>query len=187
MVRAKKVILPLFIAGLMVFSIFGFAIVNSFSSPSQIDRIEYNGYSFTYDGTIWTTYNSNGDKIEFLFDPRFIVAVYTGDLIPKIFNHKKIYLSVDPDENLAQETQYFRQILQATANAQIVNSCPLDKTGCEQLPIKNCQDAILGEVLVLKLENGENSVQEGESCIALIGDSLYFAQIVEKIRLEALL
>ena len=122
-----------------------------------------------------------------MFDPRIIATVYTGEIIPKLFNHKKIYLSVDPTDDLTQETQYFRQILQAITNAQLVNSCPLDKIGCEQLPIKNCQDAIPGEVLVLKLENGENSVQEGESCIALIGDSLYFAQIIEKIRLEALL
>ena len=113
MVKSKKIILPLFIAGLMVFSIFGFAIVNSIGSGSQMDRVEYNGYSFTYDGTIWTTYKANGDRIEFLFDPRLIAAVYTGDIIPKLSNHKKIYLSVDPSEDLAQETQYFRQILQA--------------------------------------------------------------------------
>ena len=70
----------------------------------------------------------------------------------------------------------------------VTNACPHDEAGCEDLPLKDCPDAIQNEILVIKVEKGtENSIQEEESCIAIIGNEEYLTKITEKIRLGEIL
>lgn len=182
----KRLFMPLFIVFILVFSIFGI-VIGSFSSSNVSDKIEYEGYKFTFDGNRWFTFKDK-QRIESIFDPRELDYVYTGDLLNKIFNHKKIYLSMSPKVNLDVERNAFRQILASLTGVSVVNSCTVDEEGCEDLPLKDCQDSIFGEILVIKLEEGdEDSIQEEASCVAIIGDSGHLIRIIEKIRLGAIL
>ena len=176
--KKKKLFVPLFIAFLMVFSIFGI-VIGSFGNPASIsEKIDYNGYTFTFDGVSWYTYRDK-QRIETNFDPREIDKVYTGELLNKIFNHKKIYLTMSPKDKLAYEREIFRQILASLTGVPVANSCIIDEEGCENLPLKDCNDSILGEVLVIKLEvNEENTIQEDESCVAILGNSEHLIMVL---------
>ncbi|MEK6826208.1 MAG: hypothetical protein AABX08_02990 [Nanoarchaeota archaeon] len=180
----KKIVLPLFIVALMVFSIFG-VVIGSFSND-QIETFKFNGYRFTYDGTIWFTHINN-QRLEFTTDPRQLEGFYIGDIINKISNHNKVYLSVNPEDNIEQEKNIFIAILSGLFNKPIIRACPSDNQLCENLPLKDCSDSIPEKELVIKLEKGDNLIQEDVSCIAILGDRNYFVTVLEKIRLEVLL
>ena len=182
--QKRKLFLPLFIAFIMVFSIFG-VIIGSFSDTG-ISDIEYKGHTFKFDRDRWFTFIDE-QRIETFMDPRELELVYTGDLFNKIFNHQKIYLSVNPNDGLDQESQVYKQILSQITNKQVVIACPEDIEMCENLPVKNCQDSLPGQILVIKLETGANSLQEDQSCAAIIGDNTHIFTVLEKIRLEYLL
>ena len=184
MVNKKRLILPIFIISIMVFSVFG--VLLSSIGDNNANTIDYNGYAFVFDGNKWFTFKDK-QKIEFLFDPRELDVIDLGGLLNKVFNHKKIYLSMLPKENLDKEREFLRQIISSLTKNPVINSCPLDEEGCENLPLKGCKDSIINEVLVIKLENGETNMIEKDSCITLIADNYNFIRIIEKIRLEALL
>lgn len=184
-IKKKKLFLPLFVVFLMVFSIFG-AVIGSFSSDNFVEKIEYEGYDFTYDGTTWFTFKDK-QRVESTVDPRLLDRVYTGELANKLVNHKKIYLSMDPNVGLNVEREAFRRILIALTSSSVINACPSDIVGCEDLPLKDCKDSVESEVLVIKIEKGEPNIQEDASCVAIIGDSQHLIMVLEKIRLGALL
>ena len=103
----RKIILPIFIAAIMIFSTFGI-IFSSFADNSE--TFKYRDYRFTYDGQIWFTFKNN-QRIEFLTDPRELDNLYIGDIINKIFSYNKVYLTVEPDQNLSIEQQIFKNVL----------------------------------------------------------------------------
>jgi len=177
----KKLILPLFLALLMVLSTFGI-ILGSTSSKNK--SIDYGGYKFTFDGQRWFTFKDK-TRLEFLFDPKDLEDISTRSLMNKLSSYKKIYLSVNPEDNLQQETQFFRSTLVSLISKPINVACPNDNDLCSNLPIKDCKDSIQEEVFILKLSRRtNNSIQENESCITVGGDSTYFIKVLEKIRLE---
>lgn len=183
----KKIVLPLFIAGIMVFSVFGVIIDSLSSAPPSTQKINYKGYEFVFDGQLWSTVKEK-TKIEFLFNPNDIETVYTSNLIEKMGMHKKIYLVMSPKEQLAQEKERLRQIIAGIMRIPVVNACPQDEEGCENLPLKNCSDAVVNDIFIIKIEEGtENMIQEEGSCVAIIGNAEYLTKITEKIRLERLL
>ena len=183
----KKVVLPLFIAGIMVFSIFGVIIDSLSNTPPPTQKISYKGYEFIYDGQLWSTVKEK-TRIEFLFNPNEIETVYTASLIEKIAAHKKVYITMSQKEQLVQEKERLRQIIAGIMKIPVVNACPQDEEGCENLPLKSCSDALVNEVLIIKIEQGTNNmIQEEGSCIGLIGNAEYITKITEKIRLERLL
>ena len=183
----KNLFLPFFIIALMVFSTFG-VIIGSFSNNNvQNDEIVvYNGYEFTFDGTSWYTFKDK-ERIESFFKPDLLNAIDITSLYNKLFNHEKIYLTVEPDIGLGEETQFFKSLLGSITGHSVVIACPQEDTTCTNLPLKDCPDAVPDEILVIKLLNGSNMIQEEQSCVAVLGDSQYIRIIIEKIRLEYLL
>ena len=181
----SKLILPLFIIVLMVFSTFGI-LIGGTGSQTDPQKIEYRGYEFKLgDNNKWYIYK-DGQKLEFLYDPLTLEKVYTGDLFNKIFSHKKTYLSVNPNEAPAREIEFFRSVSSYITNKPFILSCFGDFKGCENLPLKDCKDSIVNEVLVIKLVSGQEAFQEEGSCIGIIGNAETFIKVAEKIRLEYL-
>src|SRR3989344_186765 len=146
-----KVLFPLFIVGIMVLSTFG-VVLSSFTS-NNIESIKYKQYKFTHDSNIWFTYKGN-QRIEFITDPRELDSVYIGDIITKLVTHPKIYVSINPDNNLDVERQIFKETVSQLLKIPIIAACSKDHESCSNLPIKNCNDSVLNQVLVIKLEPG---------------------------------
>ena len=180
----KKVILPLFIISLLVLSTFG--IIFSSFATNNTEKIKYNGYRFTNDGNIWFTYKEN-QRIEFITDPRELDLIDIGALTQKLSTHQKIYISMNSYQNLNQEMQSFRIILNQLFQIPVVGACTQDNDLCKDLPIKDCRDAIPSQVLVIKLGEGNNKFEEDKSCITITGKRDYIIKILEKLKLEVLL
>ncbi len=72
-------------------------------------------------------------------------------------------------------------------NIPVVRACPKDEKGCEELQVIDCNNAKVNEVLVIKIDEGNNIIQEDEGCVAITGDVEHFLKVAEKIKLEALL
>ena len=184
--RLGKSLLPIFIIVLMVFSTFGIIIGGTSRSQTDPQKIEYKEYEFKLDSNNkWYTYK-DGQKLEFLYDPLTLENVYTGDLFNKIFSHKKTYLSVNPNEAPAREIEFFRSVSSSITNKPFILSCFSDFKGCETLPLKDCNDSIINEVLVINLVSGQEAFQEEGSCIGIVGNAETFIKVAEKIRLEYL-
>ncbi len=183
--RRRKIILPIFIALLMIFSIFGVVISSFGNSTDNTQKIDYNGYSFVFDGNIWFTFKDK-QKIEFNFDPRELDSFDIGKLNSLVYGNNKIYISFNPEENLENEANKLRSILSIITQKQVFLSCYEDNKGCEELPLKTCEDSREG-VLVIIIKNGEFNIEEDSGCIGIIGESLDFYKIIDKIRLGALL
>ncbi|MFH1591812.1 MAG: hypothetical protein ABIB47_00385 [Candidatus Woesearchaeota archaeon] len=180
----KKFILPIFIVGLMVFSIFG-VVIGSLSADNA-DSFKYKDYKFNYDGRTWFTFKDK-QRIEFSIDPRELDTISIGGLIDKLNSHNKIYLSVDPDQALDTEIQYFRTLITQMFQKPVINACPKENEDCKDLPLKDCPNAIPNQDLIIKLEKGDNLLEEEGSCITITGDRNYFIGVLEKTRLEMIL
>jgi len=179
----KKIILPIFIIAVMVFSTFGI-IFSSYSNNSE--SFKYKNYRFTYDGQSWSTFKNN-QRIEFLTDPRELDTLTIGDIINKLINHNKIYITIDYNQNLAVEQQFFKAILNQLFQKPIIYACTKEHEKCQDLPIKECQDPTPNQTLIINLQSGNNTINERESCIIIEGDRDYFIKVLEKIKLEMLL
>ena len=96
--------------------------------------------------------------------------------------HPKIYVSINPDNNLDVERQIFKETVSQLFKIPIIAACSKDHESCSNLPIKNCNDSVLNQVLVIKLEPGNNQIQEDPSCIAVLGNRDYIIKIIEELR-----
>jgi hypothetical protein len=174
----KKVILGIFIIFIMVSSGIGL-----FYGGTQDT-----GESFKYKGLkIISTQNGwivkgDGLKVTSLFNPESI-----EDLDVERFPYEdvnsagKIYISFNPNENLRVLLNEVNNVLiPGGINVQPVAACNVDVEGCENLPLKTCEDSAGAFVLEIKENEDVEEALVLDNCVKLEGSGIWMAQALDK-------
>ena len=171
--KNKKILISVFIAILMITSIAGFI---AFPQTKTIDEKKfYKDLEFTREGDRWTT-DANNQKISVLINPE---EIKEQDIKAKdLFSSQKIYISVNPKDNLGRISQELNNLFNLL-NKRIITSCYSDIPGCESLLIKTCKDATnLNKVIIIKIENNTN-IKYNPNCLEINGDEKEIVNIID--------
>ena len=147
--KNKKILISIFIAVLMTTSIAGYIFAPQ--SEDNTQKKKYNNLEFIREGERWTT-DINGRKISIFSDPGALSEQKTIS-ITNLNLAQKIYLSVNPTENLNRISAELNNFL-PLLTPRVITSCYVDIKECKSLPIKTCNDATnLNKVILIKIEN----------------------------------
>ena len=150
----KKVLMGLFIVGIMVFSIFGFVI----SYGSGQERLNYGDYKFTRT-QLGVQTKINGQKVLFNFFPTQVEDIPVDDQVKKLLKEtKSLSVTYDPEDEWAQamaEIQYYLEQALPELSDVYVERGLTDSTEYELDEIQ-CADAT-EKVPVLYLSHGETT------------------------------
>lgn len=184
----KKLILPIFLASTMVFSMFAIILSGSNDSEEEKGRFfEYGGYRFKNVGNIWTT-TVNGREIALRYSPEILESLFEDLDLSKfetILGYKKVYLSISPGDSVELPLQeFYFNMKQFIPN--LFLSCVKDGEGCEELPLKSCEDATEDFMVIILKEGSEEklSLTVIDDCITLEGKERDLLILVDKIILQ---
>ncbi len=163
--RHIKLYIGLFIAFIMVTSIFGF--VGSYQSEQE-PSFEYNGFTF-YQTNKGLYTKINGDKIFFYYEPQELEAINLPLTVRDIIiNSKALALTYDPASNFKKilgGIQYeFSSIMYNTAGM-IVQTGLTNNSGYK-VPQLSCSNST-SFVPVVLFKDGEDGYALEESCIII--------------------
>jgi hypothetical protein len=185
--KNKKILtgfIGLFIIGTMVFSIFGYSNTQH-SRSGESNFYDYNGHKFIQTQQGWLTYIEE-NPVSFYFGPREL-EYFNPEIDFKRNNLNyldKIYLSLHPNESLHPAAQEFTRFINFGTN--YVTSCSEDGQGCENLPIRTCENATdnIG-VIEFKFSN-ETKITTKNTCIKVEGSQQSIVMLTNKIALTEL-
>ena len=135
------------------------------------ESMEFNGLSFVQTDYGWQAYTSDETKVLITTSPDYLEeGIITVDF--SVFNsYNKVYYSVNPyDSTLSSALRDFQQnykVLVATNTA-----CFEDVEGCEDLPIKTCEDADETTGIIIFKEDDETVVSFENDCLTIQGKNL---------------
>jgi hypothetical protein len=188
----KKLFLPLFLASIMVFSAFAVVLSGYNSgSPDPTGSIEYKDALFLPQGGGWLA-TLSGRQLFIRYSPLELEVVHAEadfSSLHTLLTADKTYVSVTPGENVQVPLQEFYANLKPYLPALFL-ACTEDGGGCEELPLKTCEDAGDGvSVLLFKeaaegLEEDSFSLDEKEGCMVLTGTELSLTHYVDKFLLS---
>lgn len=176
----KKLILPLFICGILVLSTFG--IVFSDLGDDSGNTYVYNDIRFIKKGNLWS-FKHQEKEYKLLFGPKDLENVSLDINIYDIFNAGKIYVSVDPRENVGSAMNELISNIKSLLGVPIVGACRVDIEECNQFPLKTCNDASASEKIIV-IKPGESSVTYKDNCLVIEGDSITQVKYADKIILK---
>lgn len=176
MAKKTGIILVIFIIFIMVTSILGY-----FGGESE-EVVKYKDYKFVKVQNGWMGY-VNDKKVLLSNNPNELENISLGIKLKDLNSAKKIYLSLNPEDNVVLYN--FENILSLLTLAP-VRACNEDMPTCENLPLKTCNDAETNVKIILikkqeKLEYGYTN-----NCLYIKGNLNEIRKVLDKITLELL-
>ena len=179
----KKLILPLFLAGIMIFSVIGFALTYSQDDSS---KVEYNGHKFQQIDQGWVTYVED-QPILISQNPQYLSSVDLPEVSLALLNSaNKIYFTFNPTENLQNSLAYFDINVRPRIKSFVI-SCIEDSEPCANLPLKTCEDAELYEKIIQVNLANESSIAYKNNCLHIQGSKEEMPTIMDALILKLLL
>lgn len=161
--RFLTVLLGLFFIALMVFS------VVDLSLRSTEESVKYKGLTFKSTSQGWVTYLDNGQQLIFASDP----SKFSSETFPDISvlnAFQKVYISVTPT------TQEYKAMAELQRTFPLVPrtvvACTEDNSGCENMPLKTCEDASDTAAVLLLQESNDTVVSWENNCFRVQGKDL---------------
>ncbi|MEK6861858.1 MAG: hypothetical protein AABY07_07880 [Nanoarchaeota archaeon] len=175
----KKLILPIFIAAIMILSVFGVIIGNFAPSeePSQ-NILEYKSIKFTGTDFGWQAKINNVD-VTISNSPNDLEGINLGIQQDSFKELSKIYISRDPRKYIRNTDFLLQANLRQIVNVQI--ACNVDVEECKDLPLKTCKDANTNNVVIVIEESTEDKVNFKDSCLEIKGNSIFISKVVDKL------
>lgn len=159
----KKVLVTLFMAFIMVFSIF--AVV--FDRYTNVVKLKYNGYSFSQNGNLFAT-KINGNNVYFDNFPKNVEDInLSNDVVSRISNTKMLYITYDISQDTRQIMGKAQYDLQNALwqNFRIYAAASLMNESNYNLPVATCSNAT-ASVPVMELSySNETGVSLEGNCI----------------------
>ncbi|MBU2639693.1 MAG: hypothetical protein KKG75_03225 [Nanoarchaeota archaeon] len=177
-----KIILPLFLASLMILSIIGFSL-NS-TQTENISKVKFNGYNFQQTDQGWTAYKDN-QPILISQNPESLNLIIQPISLQEINSASKIYFTFNPEENL-QALYYFDINIRPKLKSFII-SCIKDSEQCSQLPLKTCKDASATDKIIQINLAEKSSLTYENNCLHIQGNDLEIQNLVDSLILKFLL
>jgi len=177
--KLKKLILPLFIIFIMVFSIFGY-----FSASNEtIEKEEYHGFSFVKSDQGWLTYKEDRPLL-IQTDPSLLESISEISIsLDELNTAQKIYLTFNPQEDIYRASNQLSIQLSSLINTPIVLACTEDVEECSNTPLKTCRDAT-NSVKVIQFKQSEIPKMSYENnCLSTEGDYQNALIFIDKLTL----
>ncbi len=166
----KKMWIGLFIAFIMVFSIFGFII--DFAIQPTTQKMEYGEYTFTSTKQGYRT-KVNGNEMLFLFFPGDLEYYTLTDETKQLLQAPVYTVTYDPNStiapNLAEAQYYLEQQLQ---NIKYIERALTNNTDTT-LPQKTCTDATTAQPVIELLEANVTTIVTEGTCIKVKSSDPY--------------
>lgn len=160
----KKMLMGLFIAFIMVFSIFGFVI--DFAVRPSVSKAEYGDFKFKIVGEQYIT-KINGKEHVFVFFPGDLEFIQVSDEVRKLLESPVLAVTYNPNSSIAQnlgEAQYYFELQLQDVKA--IERALTNNEGT-QLSQKSCGDASEAEPVILLQKADESGIVAKDSCIIL--------------------
>jgi len=187
--ESKKVLISLFLAFLIISSIAGFIV----SSPTNSNitgggRIQVGDYSFAQTNQGYITYVGE-DQVLISSDPRNI-QLYQGleeFTLERLNSASKVYLTLDPLDNLQSSFAYFDANIRPRLNKRITAACTADSPGCETLPLITCENATPANLVIQIDKANSTSLAFNNNCLLVQGNQVSLQLLFDSLILDLLL
>lgn len=159
----KQVIVTLFMAFIMVFSIF--AVI--FDRYANVVKLKYNGYSFSQNGNVFAT-KINGREVYFDNFPKYVEDInLSSNVVNRILNTKMIYVTYDISQDTRQIMGKAQYDLQNALwqNFKIYAAASLMNESEYNLPIATCRNATAAVPVMELSYSNETEIRLDEYCI----------------------
>jgi len=152
--------------------------LNMWKGDTQ-ETYTYNGLKFvkTEQG-FWVAYKGQ-QKITLIYPPEDLEEIELPVNVGMITYSQKMYISTDDITTNARAMSYFKQKIGITSFKPI--ACTEDKEGCEELPLKDCDDATQSEGVVVFKKAEETRVTYKANCLVMEGASENLIKAVDKL------
>jgi len=165
-----KLILPLFIAFIMIFSVVGFAISQSFYTTPQ-EQVTYNGLNFVQNSQgSWLTY-INKNPVSIVTYPPLLGNIILPEVsLVELNSANKIYVTFNQNETVNQAIIEFQTNILPYLKP-VNQACIEDSPSCANLPIKSCLDATEDTKIIQFQEADVPFVIYQDNCLLIQGSS----------------
>lgn len=176
--RIKKLILPIILSFLMIGSVF-----TVFLSGTNENEIKYHNLKFTKTNEGWLSYINN-QKIVLMNNPKDLENIQIPNInLQDLNSAQKIYLSINPNENLEQVYAHFNTNIKPLLRTNVINSCTVDIERCTNLPLKTCVDASQFQKVIILKESNETKIEYKNNCLYLSGNQEELNKEIDKLNL----
>ncbi len=180
--RIKKLILPLILVFLMIGSTFTIFL----SGSSNENEVKYNNLKFTKTDEGWLSYINN-QKIVLINNPKDLENIQISNInLQDLNSAQKIYLSINPNENIQQAYLNFNTNIKPLLRTILVNSCTTDIEKCANIPIKTCVDTSEFQKVIILKESNESKIEYKNNCLYLSGNQEELIKYIDKLTLTLL-
>ncbi|MCX6711828.1 MAG: hypothetical protein NT139_02210 [Candidatus Woesearchaeota archaeon] len=180
--RIKKLILPFILVFLMVGSVFTVIL----SGSSNENEVKYNNLKFTKTNEGWISY-INDRKVVLFNNPKDLENMSISNInLQDLNSAQKIYLSINPDENIQQAYTLFNTNIKPLLRTILVNSCNIDNEKCANLPLKTCTDASQLQKVIILEESNSTKIEYNNNCLYISGNQEDLTKIIDKLTLNLL-
>jgi len=176
--KLKKLILPIILSFLMIGSVF-----TVFLSGSNENKIKYHNLKFTKTNEGWSSY-LNDQKIVLMNNPKDLENIQIPNInLQDLNSAQKIYLSINPNENIQQAYAYFNTNIKPLLNTILINSCTINIEKCADLPLKTCADASQFQKVIILKESNSTKIEYKNNCLYLSGNQEELNKEIDKLTL----
>jgi len=170
--KRKSLLMTIFVIVILGASTAGYAFMDSYSAEKR----KYNGFTFIQIENGWQLKNTNLITRYLPWDVENITI--SGNPMLDDFRGQGYFIALDNDERLAA--------------AELINKLPLQKANraclpkdeneefCSDIPIKSCDDAGSGNVVVIFERSEENSASYAHGCLEVKGSSEFMLKSADK-------
>jgi len=156
----KKFVLPIFIILIMIT---GFITLGSLDSDTSI-KFEGNRFAQTQSGYYLLYFNDI--QVFLKNDPRILVNLTLPEVDFNQFKDaRKVYLSLSTRDLNNPVIALFNQNLNTIVNSNMVLSCFEDGVGCEDLPLKTCDDVGMFTNIFLLSSEDNKTINYKNGCL----------------------
>ena len=172
-------VLALFIISIMVFSVL------SLNSEDKEEKITYKDQLFVKTAQGWQTYINN-QQYSFAYNPLELenITLPANFNVNKLNSAQKIYLSLNPEEDIYLAMQEFYKLLKPLITPKMQESCFIDVERCAALPLKTCDSATPDVKVILIKQDNLSKIDYQYNCLTIQGDSENLIKNIDKLSLN---
>lgn len=166
--------------GLFFILIMVASVLNLYEKPDTENTYNYNGIQFANTETGWIGYLKDGRAISIISSPRELENI-TIDYIPlnRLNLMEKVYVSTNPND---RNREAMSELNKLPISARKVAACYEDAEGCEDYPVKSCNDATDSVGIIVVRESNVTEVSYKYNCLTIQGENLL--KLVDKLALQ---
>ena len=145
----------------------------------KIEKYDYQGLKFTRtDQGLWAAYKGN-QQVVLAYNPKDLEDIEIPENIGLLKNSQKIYLSTNDIKANNKVMDYFKRKIGITNSKPY--ACTEDVEGCEELPLKNCEDTTQNQAVIIFERAEETQINYKNNCLTMSGANENLTKAIDKL------